>query len=386
MDRLRRDTLLGLVFFGILGFLLWATVNLTDLSLAEEIVVHFPDAGSAEAGTNVVVLGKKIGKIGSIEVDYARPELPIRMKLLLQEPVPLTENALIQVRDAGVLGGKQIYIDPGRGAPWPADRELRGESQPGAFDRIGNIADAKGELGENLNATVTSIRTFFENMNDEESSIGRLVRRRELYDEVLATVQNLNVITDAIRRGEGTIGRLVVDTTMRDDVMRIVGNLAATTDTLRTTDGTIGMLLNDRATAENLRSAVENISRMIADARDGKGALGRILSDPQLADDLSSAMANLATVLAKANDPEAGVLGVLTSDPETGRNLAMTIANLREVTDSLTQSEGALGILINDKDLGVRLRRIFTQVSRALEDAREAAPIGNFVQVLLGTF
>jgi len=34
----------------------------------------------------------------------------------------------------------------------------------------------------------------------------------------------------------------------------------------------------------------------------------------------------------------------------------------------------------------VRFRRILTQVSRALEDAREAAPIGNFVQVLLGTF
>ena len=49
-------------------------------------------------------------------------------------------------------------------------------------------------------------------------------------------------------------------------------------------------------------------------------------------------------------------------------------------------SEGALGILINDKHVGTRLRRIFTQVSRALEDAREAAPISSFVQVLLGVF
>jgi hypothetical protein len=45
-----------------------------------------------------------------------------------------------------------------------------------------------------------------------------------------------------------------------------------------------------------------------------------------------------------------------------------------------------LGMLINDKDIGTRFRRILTQVSRALEDAREAAPIGNFVQVLLGSF
>ena len=388
MDRIRRDTLLGLVFFGTLGFLLWATVNLTDMSLGAvpPLVVYFPDAGSAEAGTNVMVLGKKVGKVGAIDVIYDRTDLPVRMTLLLKEPVPLSEKAVIDVRDAGVLGGKQIYIDPGRGAPMPAGRELRGSSQPGAFDRIGNIADAKGELGENLNAAVVSFREFFDNMNNEESTVGRLVRRRELYDEVLQVGKNLNGILDAITKGEGTIGRLIVDRGMRDDAMRIIANLAAVSDSLRGTDGTLGLLLNDRGTADNLRSVVADVSGLVADARDGKGALGRLLRDEKLAADLGDSLANLNVLLAKANDPEAGVIGALTSDKETGQNLKMTIANLRDVTDRLTQNEGALGILINDKDLGVRLRRIFTQVSRALEDARESAPIGNFVQVLLGTF
>ncbi len=388
MDRIRRDTLLGLVFFGTLAFLLWATVNLTDLSLGKvpPLVVYFPDAGSAEAGTNVMVLGKKVGKVGAIDVVYERSQTPVRMTLLLKEAIPLTETALIEVRDAGVLGGKMIYIDPGRGAPMPADRELRGNSRPGAFDRIGNIADAKGELGESLNAAFKAFGTFFDRMNDEESTIGRLVGRRELYDEVLQTVQNLNAIADAVLKGEGTIGRLVVDHTMRDDVMRLVTNLAATSDQLRSSEGTIGLLLNDRSTADNLRATVENIHRLVADAHDGKGALGRLLRDDKLANDFGDALANLSSLLAKANDPEAGVLGALTSDPETGRNLKLTIANLRDVSDSLTQNEGPLGILINDKDLGVRVRRIFVQVSRALEDARESAPIGNFVQVLLGAF
>lgn len=388
MDRIRRDTLLGLVFFGTLGFLLWATVNLTDLSLGKvpPLVVYFPDAGSAEAGTNVLVLGKKVGKVGEIEVHYDRPETPVRMTLLLKEAVPLTEDALIEVRDAGVLGGKMIYIDPGRGSPMPAGRELIGRSQPGAFDRIGNIADAKGELGESVNAAFKSIATLFDRMNDEESTIGRLVGRRELYDEVLQTVQNLNSITDAVLKGEGTIGRLVVDHTMRDDVMRIVTNLAATSDSLRTSDGTIGMLLNDRTTANDLRTTLDNIRRIVADTYDGKGALGRLVRDEKLAGDFAEAIAGLNVLLQRANDPDAGAIGTLTSDPETGRNLKLAIANLREVSDRLTQNEGPLGILINDKDLGVRLRRIFVQVSRALEDAREAAPIGNFVQVLLGAF
>ena len=45
-----------------------------------------------------------------------------------------------------------------------------------------------------------------------------------------------------------------------------------------------------------------------------------------------------------------------------------------------------IGAMINDEDLAIRFRRILNQVSRAIEDAREAAPISNFVQVLLGVF
>ena len=88
----------------------------------------------------------------------------------------------------------------------------------------------------------------------------------------------------------------------------------------------------------------------------------------------------------KANDPNAGVLGALTSNPEMAKDLTATLANLRYTTDQLTHRKGLLGALINDEDLAIRFRRILTQVSRAIEDAREAAPISNFVQVLLGTF
>ena len=68
------------------------------------------------------------------------------------------------------------------------------------------------------------------------------------------------------------------------------------------------------------------------------------------------------------------------------KHLKETIANLNIVSAQLTQRKGLLGALINEEDLAVRFRRILTQVSRAIEDAREAAPISNFVQVLLGAF
>ena len=84
--------------------------------------------------------------------------------------------------------------------------------------------------------------------------------------------------------------------------------------------------------------------------------------------------------------PAAGALGAITSDADMARDLKLAVANLRFVSDQLTRQQGLIGVLLNDEDVALRFRRILTQVSRAIEDAREAAPISNFVQVLLGTF
>ena len=388
MDRIRRDSLLGLVFFGTLAFLLWATINLTDMSMGKvpPLEVFFADAGGAQVGTSVLVLGKKVGKVGAIDVIYAREQNPVRMQLLLQEAVPLTDKMRIEVQDAGVLGGKQIFIDPGRGALWPADREMIGRLLKSAFDRIGEIGEGKGELGGNLMGAITAIRAAAESLRDEQTSLGRMFTRRELYDEVLQTVQRMNGILAAIQDGKSTFGRLAVDTAMGERVQHIIDNLAKTSDALAGTEGTVGMLLNDRTTAQDLRTIVADFALLVSDTRAGKGAVGRLLRDETLATDLASSLANLSTLLQKANDPNAGVVGAMTSDADLARDIKAAITNLRLVSEKLNGTDTLLGILISDKDVGIRFRRIITQVSRALEDAREAAPISNFVQVLFGVF
>jgi hypothetical protein len=223
-------------------------------------------------------------------------------------------------------------------------------------------------------------------MNDEETSIGRLVRRRDLYDSVLAASERLNTILQAVIDGRGAVGALIMNERTADDTTRLLGNLRVASDRMLTTDGPLGVLLNDGETARNLQGILANLDTLFADARAGKGMLGRVLQDEDLAEEFGSVVARLNLLLEKANDPTAGAIGALTSDPQTAADLKQAIANVRDVTDSLTQKDGLLGALINDEEITERFRRILTQVARAIEDAREAAPIGNFVQVLLGTF
>jgi hypothetical protein len=173
----------------------------------------------------------------------------------------------------------------------------------------------------------------------------------------------------------------------RENVEQFLTHLNSISDKLDTgTTGVLGVLLNDKDAAVNLQGILRNIDAIVADAHKGEGIVGRLLRNDELARKFTNVVGNLDTLLGNLTNPQAGALGALTSNPQTAADITSTLANLRDVTDRLTRNDGLLGVLINDKDIGVRFRRIMTQVSRALEDAREAAPIGNFIQVLLGAF
>lgn len=386
MDRIRRDTLLGFVFFGSLAFLLWATLNLTDQAYGNaRLLVRLAQAGSCEVGTNVMVLGKKIGKVGAIDVDYGSADLPIAMTLLLREPIPLRQDYAISIKDAGVLGGKQVYIDPGRAAALPPDAALRGEVEPGAFDQIGNIAKGEGKLGGKAVDAVEEIRKFFANMNDPTTSVGKLVTSSALHDQLSDAADSLGRILDAVLEQKGAVGDLVMNAETKENLHGFLASLRSLGKKLdEGSDGVLGMLLNDADAARNVQSIVRNLDVLVTDARNGGGIVGKLLRDDELARRFSNLVGNLDTLLANLTNAEAGALGALTSDPATARDVKTTLANLRFVSEQLAQKQGLLGAMINDPELATRFRRILTQVSRAIEDAREAAPIGSFIQVLIG--
>jgi MlaD protein len=388
MNRIHRDTLLGVVFFGTLGFLLWATVNLTDVAVTgvPPLKVYVADAGGLRIGDAVQVLGKRVGKVAAIDADWTRPDNRILLTLRMEEIVPLTVNKRIEIQGAGVLGGKQVFIDPGLGAEWPKDRELLGGSAPDVLKAASDFFGGEGAIGSELKAVLVELRKFSLSMNDPDTTVGALVKRRELYDEVLASAQSLRAIFQSIERGEGLFGRVIKDTNMRDDGIRILQNLANVSDRLVSNDSTIGRLLNDKEMSQRLSDIVSDIGTIVNGVRSGRGLAGRLLQDEDMGKQFGDAIASLQSALRKIDDPNAGAIGALIGDAELRDQLKAIAGNLASITAKIDTGKGALGLLIGDEEMGIRLRRIFTQVSRALEDARESAPIGNFVQVLFGVF
>ena len=81
-----------------------------------------------------------------------------------------------------------------------------------------------------------------------------------------------------------------------------------------------------------------------------------------------------------------GLLGALINDETLLADAKKIFKDFAEITGDINSGKGALGRLIKDEEMGRRLDSAIRQITRAIEDAREAAPIGTFFQVFSGAF
>jgi phospholipid/cholesterol/gamma-HCH transport system substrate-binding protein len=264
MDKGKQDTLLGLVFFGGLALLLWATYSLTDISLAEKptLEVVTANAGGLRAGDAVFVLGSRAGQVQRIDyVPTAPTSQRIRMVIQLNSPIPLRRDATVRIDESNLLGGRQIEIDPGSAdEAWPPGVVLEARLTRNGIAALGEMLDAP-DMQSDFRRIVTGVRDFFEKLNRPEGTIGRLINESGLYDEMLGVATSLRNSLEELEQGQGVLGRVIYDREMGADARRLVADAAEIVSDARAGRGTVGLLLRD----EELAANVDRMLRGFAD-------------------------------------------------------------------------------------------------------------------------
>lgn len=375
--RMQRDTLLGLVFFGGLAGLGWATIQLTDLSLfsePHEQTVYFENAMGLAKGDPVFVLGTRSGEVAEVSLVPDRAA-PVKVVLRLKDKIPLSSALRIEIRDAGILGGRKVDITT-RAGPRQTG-ELVGIGRPNFLESLGD---------EDLSGLIDSVRGFFDKLVDPEGSVGALLASRDLYNDVAALIKSARRSLEEIERGEGTLGQAIYGRELADDFGVIFHQIREIMEKVNEGSGVAAKIINDSEMADNLSEAVADFRMMIGAARRGEGVFGRLLSNPDLAAKLDEIFESARSAIAKLDDPNAGFLGAALGDPRMREHAQEMFANVAEFTGTINEGDGMLGRLINDKELGDKFGELITQVTGAVEDAREAAPVSTFFQVIAAPF
>ena len=155
----------------VLTVLIWKVEDINPFQKkGRHLGAVFPTVAGLDDKSAVRMAGVRIGRVDGIGL--APDGRSALVKLLLEQPVPLTQGAVARIANLGLLGDKYVEIVPGPpGAPaLPEGAVLKGSS-PVTFDeamaKLDNIGSSiekvtgsfgGGNLGGNINNLVEDLR------------------------------------------------------------------------------------------------------------------------------------------------------------------------------------------------------------------------------------
>lgn len=235
--------------FVALGFVI-ATVSLFivggDRMFKKQSII-FADFESVQGlaeGSVVSLAGIKIGNIQDVTFDGEAGKLRVAMKIGSEYLSRITEGSTIEVRTAGALGDKFLYITPGP----ISDRHIEslGKVEVLKASDIMSVISEKGGEARRIFEIMKESEILLKSFNNEnriEKILGNLgstttdlklaaqdvrqmmsiVKDQSTPQKVASSMEKLDRILTKIDRGEGTLGALVNDSSLHDSLKNFVG-------------------------------------------------------------------------------------------------------------------------------------------------------------------
>ncbi len=388
MVKIKQDTVLGLVFFGGLILLLYATAVLSNFSLTPKQVleVYFPDARGLKVGDQVFVLGTPYGIVSDVRFEPANIENRIKVKVLLNKELTLRQDKDIVITAASLLGGKIIRIEPGKSEEifQLGSALLTGRAPASPLEALGEWF-SKGSTKESLTAILEGLAQIVNDVRTGNGTLGKIIKDSALYDNAKEFVEGLNKAIQDARAGKGSLGKFIVDDKLYNDAQGFFASAKEAVDKAQKGDGTIAMLLTDNEFKKKVQSTIDNLERTSEDLRKGTGLAGKLISDPETSKRFDRILGNVDEATTALNKGD-GLVAALLHDKKIKDQASAFMANLKKISTNLAGKDSTLGRLINDGALADDIERIVKQISRSIEDVREAAPVQTFFSVFAGVF
>ncbi|UCG61773.1 MAG: MCE family protein [Candidatus Zixiibacteriota bacterium] len=276
--------IIGIIMLG--GSLYW----LRDYQLernAQVIRVRFADVGTLEVGDKVTVSGVRAGKVSDLKL----AEGGVEVELLLSREVVLKRDAVIAIRNLGLMGERFISIEPGRDtALFDASIVADGTYDTGLPEVMGLMGEMIVELRSLVgsfkktigsDSSLAKFNNTVANLESVSSSLADYMKRNEsrldrTADNFYRASQELNrMLSQNSPKMDSATARVDRITVKMED---FVGQLDSLSHSFRqfarqleNPDGTLQLLIEDRRLYDDLRRTADNIDDLVTDIRANPG-------------------------------------------------------------------------------------------------------------------
>ena len=233
--------IVGAVLAGISIFIVGGDGALKKHAL---IFANFDSVQGLSEGSVVSLAGIKIGNINGFKFSEEKNNLIIVMKVESDYLPRITEGSTIEVRTAGALGDKFLYITPGPGS----DRHLKDgdtietlkasdlmsvlSEKGGEARRVFEIMKESEFLLKSFN-NENRIEKILINLNSSTAELKiaskdaremmALIKDKNSPQKITASIEKLDRILTKIDKGEGTLGSLINDNSLHESLKNLVG-------------------------------------------------------------------------------------------------------------------------------------------------------------------
>lgn len=284
---------LFIIMVGTEGYYFSKTYNLNLLVKSTEGLIE---------GGKVSLGGLKIGQIDKIEFTVVNNQNRVKIKLALLKKYfsQITVNSFAKIETSGLLGDKMINISLGNPNETPLkEGDFLPVKESFSFDNFSDkieplidnidkftsnlkiitdsIKSGKGsitslmlgsDIPEKLNNSLKNLNSFTANLNNRNSTLGRLVNEDNLYNDISEISMDLKEILNGIKSGKGSLGKLISNDSLYTNINQLSYKLNKTSDSLKNDSTFVGGMLNNKEGYKKLISLIDEINKLIIDIKD----------------------------------------------------------------------------------------------------------------------
>lgn len=357
--------------------------------------VRFDDVSGLREGDPVLVLGAGVGRVARLNLQTDH----VLVTLELTQPVELFEDYEISIRAPSVLASFHVYIKPGTPSrpEVPDYAALRGQTPLGLFGDVKRgfeeFAHEEGALGklllgakgyERLTSILARADQITADFQKGEAVLGDLLLGKQAHADLAKTLENAKGLSADLSGKTGALGRLLLSDAARADIDKILANATGVIQRAQE-DGGLGHLLLGKDPLERLSATLDNVRSLAAKLDKDDGHLGRMLLGEKPHGDLTATLKDARDVVQKVSQGN-GTIARLINDAALYNDLQRTSDTFAKIAADISDGKGTIGKLVTDSGLHDAAMKLLKQISSAIEDAREQAPISAFTGALLGGF
>ena len=266
--------------FWVKGFLV--TKDQVDLN------VYFQQVSGLNVGDPVTVKGVRMGRVNSIELDGDS----VKVEFTLDESVKLKEDYKIEIAILELMGGKQLYITPGK-SPNEINntKPLSGNNSTDFSSIIKSVA----ELSTDVKSLIKSFSKTNENLNDVLVNINDIVGDGQMKRNLKSTISNVEVTSR-------NLNSLVSENrlSLRNLTKKADYTIDNVNEVMDENSPEINSTLKEmHILTTKVDTLITNLNLIVADIQNQKGSVGKLMYDEEFYENINKALLEIERLTKK---------------------------------------------------------------------------------------